>query len=316
MSRVYYTDEFVLPLPAGHRFPMERYRLLRERIVAEGIVDAAELAIPKAATDEQLLLVHDAAYVRRVGDGTLSDEELRRIGFPWSPEMVERSRRSVGATIAAARAAMESGVGINLAGGTHHASVDRGAGYCVFNDVAVAIRALQREGRLRRAVVIDADVHHGDGTAAIFFDDPDVFTFSIHSRKAYPSRKPPGDCDVALAPGTTDDEYLAALGRGLEVFAASGPFDAAFYLAGADPYRGDTLGGLAVSKAGLAERDQIVLALCRERGWPTTVVMAGGYAEEIEDIVDIQAETIRTALSIVEGSEAHRHSGCSQQPGC
>lgn len=296
MARVFYTDEFVLPLPEGHRFPMSRYRLLREQLLLHGVIDADELTVPPAATDEQLRLVHDAAYVQRVTTGTLAEDEQRRIGFPWSPQMVERSRRSVGATIAAAGVALDTGVGVNLAGGTHHAAADRGGGYCVFNDVAVAIRVLQHDGRLRTAVVIDADVHHGDGTALIFAGDPDVFTFSIHARKAYPSRKPPSRLDVALEPGADDLAYLDGLTAGLAAIAEAGPFDAAFYLAGADPFQGDTLGGLAVTKAGLAERDRRVLELCREQRWPVIVVMAGGYAADVADIVDIQCATVRAAL--------------------
>lgn len=300
MPRVFYTDEFVLPLPEGHRFPMARYRLLRERLQSTGVVSAEELAVPPAASDDELRLVHDAAYVHRVVTGTLSDDEQRRIGFPWSARMVERSRRSVGATIAAARVAWDGGVGVNLAGGTHHARIDRGAGYCVFNDVAVAIRVLQREGRLRTAVVIDCDVHHGDGTAAIFGGDSDVFTFSIHARKAFPSRKPPSRLDVALEPGADDAAYLTALDEALTVVERAGPFDMAFYLAGADPFLGDTLGGLAVTKAGLAQRDRRVFAVCRERHWPVTVTMAGGYAVDVGDIVDIQCETVRQALLCAE----------------
>jgi acetoin utilization deacetylase AcuC-like enzyme len=296
MARVFYTDEFVLPLPEGHRFPMARYRLLRERLIERGIVSLDDLAVPPAATDDELRLVHDAGYVARVTSGTLADDEQRRIGFPWSPKMVERSRRSVGATIAAARIALVDGLGINLAGGTHHAAVDRGGGYCVFNDVAVAIRVLQRDRALTRAVVIDADVHHGDGTASIFAGDPTVFTFSIHARKAYPSRKPPSSLDVALEPGADDATYLDALSNALARVAASGPFDMAFYLAGADPFAGDTLGGLALTKTGLAERDRRVLQVCRGLGWPIVITMAGGYAADINDIVDIQCETVRLAM--------------------
>jgi len=206
----FYTDEFVLPLPDGHQFPMDRYRLLRERIIQQGIAHPGQLRVPEAASREQLLRVHCPDYVGRVFTGTLSREEQRRIGFPWTPQMVERSRRSVGATIQAALVAIESGFAANLAGGTHHASYDRGSGYCVFNDVVVTIAELRQRGMIQRAVVIDGDVHQGDGTALLCQNDSDVFTFSIHAQKAFPARKQQSDLDIALAPQTGDVEYLDA----------------------------------------------------------------------------------------------------------
>jgi acetoin utilization deacetylase AcuC-like enzyme len=298
--KLFYTDVFVLPLPDGHRFPMRRYSLLRETLVHQAIISPEQLSVPEAATEPQLRLVHTPEYIRRVFEGELSADEQRRIGFPWSPQMVERSRRSVGATISGTVAALSEGLGINLAGGTHHAFPDRGAGYCVFNDVAVAIRVHQQEGRVRRAVIIDGDVHQGDGTAAIFRDDDSVFTASIHAKKAFPARKQVSRLDVELDPGADDEGYLAGLDRLLDGIPADETFDIAYYLAGADPYEGDTLGGLKVTKAGLAERDRRIFTLCRDRGWPVVVAMAGGYAADYRDIVEIQAATIATAKNILE----------------
>lgn len=288
----FYTDEFVLPLPDGHQFPMDRYRMLRERIVDVGMASSEQLQIPEAATIEQLLRVHCAKYVDRVFTGTLSREEQRRIGFPWTSHMVERSRRSVGATIQAALVAVELGFAANLAGGTHHASYDRGSGYCVFNDVVVTIGELRSRGLLQRAVVIDCDVHQGDGTALLCQNDPDVFTFSIHAQKAFPARKQQSDLDISLPPLTKDEDYLDALGQGLKQIQSQQPFEVAFYLAGADPFEGDRLGGLSVTKHGLAQRDKMVKDCCQQLGVPVVIAMAGGYAERIDDIVDIQAQTL------------------------
>ncbi|MGD9904234.1 MAG: histone deacetylase [Vicinamibacterales bacterium] len=296
--QAFYSDHFVLPLPAGHRFPMAKYARLRARVLAEGIVDAGDLHEAPAAAWEALTLAHTAAYVAAVAAGTLPAEMLRRIGFPWSPAMVERSRRSTGATIAAAGAALADGAAVNLAGGTHHAFADRGEGYCVFNDVAVAARVLLRDGRCTRLAVADCDVHQGNGTAAIFRDDPAVFTFSMHGAKNYPFRKEASDLDVELEDGTGDDAYLAALAAHLPaVFAASMP-DLVFYLAGADPFAGDRLGRLQLTKAGLAARDAAVLAACRSAGVPVAVVMSGGYAPDVDDIVDIHAATVRAAAGL------------------
>lgn len=292
----YYSDTFVLPLPEGHRFPMQKYRLLRERVIADGIIPPDRLAVPPAATDEMLMRAHTADYVHRVQHGTLSRQEIRRIGFPWSPQMVERSRRSVGATVAAAHVALHYGVGINLAGGTHHATADEGQGFCVFNDVAVAARALQAEGVVQRVLVVDCDVHQGNGTAAIFADDPTVYTFSIHGAKNFPFRKINGDLDIALDDNTEDDAYLEALERGLTRAFEEANAEIVFYVSGADPFVGDRLGRLALSKQGLAQRDRMVFSFCRRAGLPVVVVMAGGYAVPIEETVDIHVQTIRLAL--------------------
>ncbi|MCX7893584.1 MAG: histone deacetylase [Burkholderiales bacterium] len=294
--RIFYSDHFVLPLPPGHRFPMSKYARLRERVLAGPL--AAGCSVPQAATDDEIALAHDRTYLGRVVAGTLSPGELRRIGFPWSPEMVERSRRSSGATIAAARAALADGVGVNLAGGTHHAFRDRGEGYCVFNDSAIAARVLQAEGRVRRVLVIDCDVHQGNGTASIFRDDPSVFTLSIHAANNFPFAKERSDLDVALPDGTGDRDYLEALERALADALARADAGLAFYLAGADPYRDDRLGRLALTKGGLAERDRLVLEACQRASLPVAVTMAGGYARDIEDTVDIHLATVMAAARV------------------
>jgi acetoin utilization deacetylase AcuC-like enzyme len=293
----YYSDRFVLPLPEGHRFPMAKYARLRERVIDEQVVPADRVLEAPAASWHELTLAHTAAYVRAVADGTLPGDMMRRIGFPWSSAMVERSRRSAGATVAAARAALTDGAAANLAGGTHHAFADRGEGYCVFNDVAVAVRVMQRDGRCRRLAVVDCDVHQGNGTAAIFRDDPSVFTFSMHGAKNFPFRKERSDLDVALADGTGDDEYLARLDAHLPtVMSGHGP-ELVFYLAGADPYAGDRLGRLALSVEGLRQRDVIVLDACRAAGVPVAVVMGGGYAPDVDDVVAIHLNTVKAAAA-------------------
>ncbi|MFG5408550.1 histone deacetylase [Piscinibacter sakaiensis] len=294
--RAFHSDHFVLPLPAGHRFPMGKYARLRERV--REALPAVRLCEAPAASDGELALAHTPRYVTAVTEGLLSAAEQREIGFPWSERMVERARRSVGATIAAARSALVDGEGIaaNLAGGTHHAAADKGSGFCVFNDVAVAARLMQaewhrRERRLLRVVVIDLDVHQGNGTAAIFRDDPTVFTLSLHGARNFPFRKEPGDLDVELPDGCGDTDYLAALDRALhEAWArqSDAPPGLAFYLAGADPHEGDRLGRLKLSAAGLAERDRRVLGALRARGIPVAVSMAGGYGRELEVTVALQ----------------------------
>ncbi|MBZ0284615.1 MAG: histone deacetylase [Anaerolineae bacterium] len=293
--RAFYCDQFVLPLPPDHRFPMPKYSLLRERALSTGILAPVDLCIPEAATDEQILRAHDADYLERVKTGTLSPAEIRRIGFPWSPLMVERSRRSSGGTIATCQAALEEGVAVNLAGGTHHACRDHGEGYCIFNDSAIAARVMQAEGRVQRVIVLDCDVHQGNGTASILADDPTIFTFSIHGAKNFPFRKSKSDLDIELEDGTGDAVYLDMLEEGVQRALALAGADLAIYLAGADPFEGDRLGRLKLTKAGLLQRDQLVLDLCHARGLPVAITMAGGYARNVEDIVDIHLQTIRLA---------------------
>ncbi len=298
---LYYTDHFELPLPDGHRFPMDKYRRLRQTIAVSDLHRDDPLLVPPAATDDQLATCHDRQYIRRVVAGELTDAEVRRIGFPWSPKMVERSRRSSGATIAAGRAALADGIAVNLAGGTHHAQTDCGEGYCVFNDAAVAIRTLQAERLIRRACVIDLDVHQGNGTAAILSGDDSAFTFSMHGTKNFPLRKFPSDLDIDLPDGTGDEAYLQQLQAGLDAVFAAGPFDLAIYLAGADPYVGDRLGRLSLSFDGLRRRDEAVLDRCRAMQLPLAIAMAGGYATNVDDIVRIHATTIALA------SQSSRH---------
>lgn len=302
--KLFYTDLFVLPLPDGHRFPMVRYRLLRERLEQSALFPPESLRLPPAASDQQLQLVHTADWISRVSGGQLTADEQRRIGFPWSPEMVERSRRSTGATVAAARCALEDGIAANLAGGTHHAFADRGAGYCVFNDVAVAIRTLQHEQQIQNVLVLDADVHQGDGTAALFHQDSSVLTFSLHAKKAFPARKQLSDLDIELQPLSDDTTYLTALEQGLIWADRQPPVDLVFYLAGADPFVGDKLGGLSVTKPGLEERDRRVFEFCRNRRLPLVITLAGGYAEDVRDIVDIQFRTIVLAKQMLSQCDA------------
>ena len=297
----YTSDDSILPLPTGHRFPISKYALLRERVVAG--LPQIRLQPAPAASDGELALAHEPVYLRAVLDGLLTAEQLREIGFPWSAAMVERSRRSVGATIAAARAALREGVAANLAGGTHHASASKGSGYCVFNDVAVAARLMQAEWHrqqrsLLRVLVIDLDVHQGNGTAEIFADDPTVFTYSAHGERNFPFRKVAGDLDVGLPDGCGDDAYLLALDAALDQVwgrHVSGPPGLAFYLAGADPHEDDRLGRLKLSADGLGERDRRVLAALRERAIPVALSMAGGYGRDIEVTVALQRRTLELA---------------------
>jgi len=296
--KLYYHDHFVLPLPEGHRFPMEKYARLRERLVNDPHFSPIEFRVPEQATLDELCLAHDPLYVERFLEGNMSEKEMRRIGFPWTPQLVERARRSVGGTIAACRAALQEGASANLAGGTHHAYAEHGEGYCVFNDSAVAARVMQVEGLTRRIAILDCDVHQGNGTAAILAKDPSVFTFSIHGEKNFPFHKEQSDLDIALPDGTGDDPYLASLEAGLLQTLEQARADLVIYLAGADPYAGDRLGRLALSKKGLLERDTLVMRQCQQRGLPVAVAMAGGYARQVEDTVDIHFQTISTLASL------------------
>ncbi len=301
--RAYTCDQFKVPLPEWHRFPLAKYTRLRERLELADWFDPLRILTPRRATDDELLRVHTLDYLTRVKSGRLTPDEVRYLGFPWTPLLVERSRRSVGATIEACLAAIEDGIAVNLAGGTHHAFSDHGAGYCVFNDAGVAARAMQDQGKALRVLIVDCDVHQGDGTASIFSDDPTVFTFSIHGAKNYPPVKPPSDLDIELVDGAGDDVYLGALEQGLSRAIDGAKADLAIYLAGADPFVGDQLGRLKVSKDGLRERDALVFRSCRAAGMPVAVAMAGGYAEEVEDTVDIHLETVRQASLFATGGQ-------------
>lgn len=293
--RAFYSDTFVLPLPPEHRFPMAKYRLLRDRVLAEGILPPENILTAPQASVEQLTRCHTPEYVDKVLHGGLSAKEQRRIGFPWSPELARRSVTTVGATIAACRAAFEDGVSVNLAGGTHHAHADFGSGYCLFNDSAVAARAMQAEGLARRVVILDCDVHQGDGTASILRGDSSIFTFSIHGAKNFPFYKQTSDLDLELPDGADDALYLSMLEEGARRAIAQAGADLAIFLAGADPYHEDQLGRMAVSATGLAERDHVIFRLCREAGLPVAVSMAGGYARSVDAIVTIHAQTVRIA---------------------
>lgn len=293
--KIIYSDRFVLPLPTGHRFPMQKYRLLRE---------AVEIALPHAqfmeaphTTDGVLALAHHPDYIHRVTQGLLTAQEQRAIGFPWSPEMIERSRRATGATIAACRAAFEEGVAVNLAGGTHHAHADRGEGFCVFNDAAIAARLMVAERRAARVAIVDLDVHQGNGTAAILARDDAIFTLSIHAKNNYPFVKAESDRDIALEDGVTDAEYLTQLSGALDdLFACFTP-DLIIYLAGADVHEDDRLGKLSLTAAGLAARDRLVCEVARDHKIPVAITMAGGYGKQIEQTVAIHLQTVVIADS-------------------
>jgi len=304
MFRVWTSARYTFPLPPGHRFPIAKYELLREQVLKTGIVATSALREPERAAREALLLVHTADYVDRFLEGKLSPDELRRLGFPWSPALVERSLRAVGGTCEAAAAALDDGIAMNLAGGTHHAFADHGEGFCVFNDVAIAIRQLQRAGRVRHAAIVDLDVHQGNGTNAIFADDASVFTFSMHGAKNYPFHKVPGSVDVELPDGTGDEAYLEQLATHLPDALARARADLVIYLAGADPYAGDSLGRLSLSFDGLARRDAFVIDLCREVGLPIGITIAGGYGRNVDDTVRIHLETARIGAAALMYSRA------------
>jgi len=291
------SDSYTVPLPAGHRFPMAKYRLVKERVIDDGIIPACRVLEPERARAEDVRLVHTERYVRDIDAGDLDAAAARRLGFPWSHALVERSYRSVGGTIAASRAALEHGIAINLSGGTHHAFSDHGEGFCVFNDVAIAIRALQREGRLARAVVIDLDVHQGNGTHAIFAGDDRVYTFSMHGAGNYPFPRVPGCVDIELPDGATDDAYVEALSSALPPGLRAADAGLALYLAGADVLAGDRLGRLGLTQSGMGRRDALVLDACREIGLPVAIVLAGGYGARLEDTVDGHVQTVRLAAA-------------------
>lgn len=292
--KAFYTDHFVLPLPAGHRFPMEKYSRLRDLVGSQAGIELVEAP---SATDTQILYAHDPSYLIKVIEGTLSAQEQREIGFPWSSQMVERSRRSAGATVAAAKTALQEGIAANLAGGTHHAYRDTGSGFCVFNDSAIAARTLQKEiNPSLKVAVIDLDVHQGNGTAAILQNDDSIFTLSIHGENNFPFKKEQSDLDVGLADGSNDEIYLHSLSTALDQLDSRFKADCLIFLAGADPHEGDRLGRLNISKDGMRLRDEMVFQYALDRQLPIAFSMAGGYGKEIESTVDIHFQTIKTAL--------------------
>ena len=292
--KAFYTDHFVLPLPAGHRFPMEKYSRLRDLVSG---LNELELIEAPAASDTQILYAHGPSYLIKVIEGKLSPQEQKEIGFPWSEKMVERSRRSAGATVAAAKTALNEGIAINLAGGTHHAYRDMGSGFCVFNDSAIAARALQKEISSKLQVaIIDLDVHQGNGTASILENDPSIFTLSIHGENNFPFKKEASDLDLGLADGCDDGAYLDALTESLNQLNDRFTPDVVIYLAGADPHEGDRLGRLKLSKDGMRLRDETVFQFALARKLPVAVSMAGGYGKDIGSTVDIHFQTIQAAL--------------------
>lgn len=296
--RVSYHPDYYVELPPTHPFPMSKYPRVFERLRASGVVADSEVMQPEEAPLEWLARVHTADYLAKLEAGTLSDQEVRRLGVPWSPRLWRRSRLAAAGTLLAARAALEDGLAGNLAGGTHHAFADRGEGFCVLNDVAVAVRALQDAGEARRALIVDLDVHQGNGTAAIFAGDPDVFTLSLHGERNYPTQKMRSTLDVGLPDGTDDAAYLAALEPALEAALASFAPDVAFYLAGVDPAAGDRYGRLALSEEGLRRRDRHVVGELRGRGVPVVLLLAGGYASSAERTAGLHANTFHEAAAV------------------
>ena len=286
MVDVWAHDRWRIPLPEGHKFPIDKYRLLRERVQDQVTVRESE-PVPW----EWLAEVHEADLLERIRSGTMTLREIRGLGLPWSEVLVERGRRSVGGTVAAARRALEHGIGMNLGGGTHHAGRDFARGYCLFNDVVAALGELRADGLAERALVVDCDVHQGDGTADLLGPDPHAFTVSLHGARNYPFQRIPSDLDVDLPSGTGDDAYLTALAGALDAAIPRADADLAFYLAGADPWEGDRLGRLALTKAGLRARDELVLDRLLATGARVCVVLAGGYADDVRDTVDINAAT-------------------------
>ncbi|MGI8995064.1 MAG: histone deacetylase family protein [Pyrinomonadaceae bacterium] len=305
MLRVFYTPRYYADIGEGHVFPIRKFELVRERLLREGTLRTADIVEPQPAPLSDVLLVHTEDYVTRLRAGTLTPREIRRLGLPWSKALVRRSFLAAGGTIGAARWALEAGVGSNLAGGTHHAFPERGEGFCVLNDVAIATRVLQRDELIGRAAIVDCDVHQGNGTATIFAEDNSIFTFSMHGAKNYPLFKARSTLDVELPDEMGDAEYLETLARHLPEVFAHQP-DIIFYLGGADPYVGDKLGRLALSLAGLRARDELVLSECRSRRVPIVTVMSGGYAMDINDTVEIHCNTIRAARGVFDAVQSSR----------
>jgi len=296
LPEFFFHDQHHFSLNDGHSFPISKYGLLRQSVLQSGMLPEDRIKPGPMATDDQLSLAHTPDYILKVSQGRLSEREIRRTGFPWSPELSVRSRYSVGGTIAACRSALSCGLAANLGGGTHHAHADHGQGYCVFNDVAVAALVLQQEGRVGQILICDCDVHQGNGTASILESNPQIFTFSIHGEKNFPFRKAKSRLDVELKDGTGDEEYLDALDGALDYILARFKPELVIYLAGADPYFDDRLGRMALSKQGLLARDRLVFSAFLGMKIPVAVTMSGGYARNVGDIVEIHQGTLRTGL--------------------
>jgi len=284
-------DRWLFPLPEHHRYPLSKGRLLRERLIRLGICAAGDFLEAEPARWSALARVHDPALLGRIRRGQLSEREQRGLGLPWSEALVERARRVTNGTVMAAREALGTGVAMNLGGGSHHAGRDFSRGYCLFNDIALATDTLREAGSARTALVVDCDVHQGDGTAHLLEPDPLSFTLSLHGERNYPTKRIPSDLDVDLRRRTGDGDYVDALKVALAIALTAGPYDIAFYLAGADPWEGDRLGTLALTKDGLRRRDELVLDTLGAHGVPVCVTLAGGYAPNVSDIVDIHAQT-------------------------
>ncbi|HSE67754.1 MAG TPA: histone deacetylase [Gemmatimonadales bacterium] len=295
--RAWSSARWTVPLPPGHRFPIAKYALIRDAVVAAGLLPAQAIEEPGRVSVEALQLVHEPAYVTSILDGTLDPVAARRLGFPWTPELRERSMHTVQGTLEAAHDALDRGAGINLAGGTHHAFADRGEGFCVFNDVAIAVRWLQRSGMVRNVAIVDLDVHQGNGTARLFEDDPDIFTFSMHGDNNYPFHKESSRLDVGLPDGCDDSFYIGQLAGHLGAVLDAAKPDLVCYLGGADPYLGDRFGRLRLSIDGLRRRDHMVFETCARRGLPVVMTLAGGYAADLQDIATIHLNTVRELLA-------------------
>jgi len=295
--RAWSSARFTIPLPDGHRFPIQKYALVRDQVVRQGLLPPESIEEPGPAARADLALVHQDGWLDAIDQGAIEPMAARRLGFPWSPSLRERSYHTVQGTVEAARDALAHGAGINLAGGTHHAFADRGEGFCVCNDVAVAIRVLQRDGMIRRAAVVDLDVHQGNGTARIFAGDPDVFTFSVHGDKNYPFHKESSTLDVGLPDGAGDPDYRSALAAHLQQVLDRSTPDIVFYLAGADPYQNDRFGRLRLSRDGLRQRDRAVFAACWRRSLPVVMTLSGGYARDVGEVAEIHATTVAELLA-------------------
>ena len=301
--RICYSPYYYADIGEGHVFPIRKFELVRDKLLAEGTLSVEEVFEPEPAAVADLLLVHTEDYITRLVDGELTAKEVRKLGLPWSRSLVRRSFHAISGTINAAKNCINFGIASNLAGGTHHAYPDRGEGFCVLNDVAVAIRVLQRDRSAERFLIIDLDVHQGDGTAFIFRDSPEVFTFSMHGAKNYPLFKQTSSLDIELYDKTDDDEYLDTLEHALDRVRMHDP-DVIFYLAGADPYEKDKLGRLGLSIEGLRRRDEMVLRFARDAAVPIVTTMSGGYAADINDTVEIHCNTIRAVKSVYFGGSA------------
>ncbi len=292
------SDRHVIDLPPHHTFPIQKYRLLREQLLAEGTLRPDELLEPSLISPIDVRRVHTEEYWRQLTGGTLPEKAIRRLGLPWSEALLRRSQASAQGTLTAARIALSHRVAMNLAGGTHHAFADHGEGYCVLNDIAIAIRCLQHDRWMQRMAIIDCDVHQGNGTAAIFAEEPDVFTFSIHGASNYPLVKVPGSLDIGVPDGTGDEDFLRALRPAVDRIMNEFRPGLIFYLAGADPHERDRLGKLRLTHEGLRRRDELVLQACREAAVPVAITLGGGYGKDVQDTVEAHCNTVRAACMI------------------